>query len=125
MHSAVKRVGASLLGLLLWVLWPGVAAAHAVLKRASPAAGAVLAQAPSEIRLLFNETIEPRFSQIELMTSKGIKINTGRLAVDPANRSEILVSVPLLEPGRYKIKWRVLSVDSHKVEGELTFELKR
>src|SRR4051794_30820236 len=115
MHSLVDRAGAILISSLLCLLGPGSAAAHAVLKRARPATGAVLAQPPPEIRLTFNENIEPRFSQIELMTGTGTRINTGPLTVDPANRGEIRVSVPALEPGRYKVRWRVLSVDSHKV----------
>src|SRR5215216_1102107 len=107
MQSPVDRAGAMLLASLLCLLPPGLAAAHAVLKRASPAAGAVLAQPPPEIRLSFNENVEPRFSQIELMSGTGTRINTGPLAVDPANRSEIRVSVPALEPGRYRVRWRV------------------
>jgi methionine-rich copper-binding protein CopC len=109
----------TILGLL-----SGLAQAHAVLKKASPAAGAVLKQAPAEVRLTFNETIEPRFSQIDVATSKGGKVATGPLAVDPQDRKQILVSLPPLDPGRYKVKWRVLSVDSHKVQGEFTFEIK-
>jgi methionine-rich copper-binding protein CopC len=33
--------------------------------------------------------------------------------------------VPLfpIGPGRYTVKWRVLSVDSHVVEGEFVFRL--
>jgi methionine-rich copper-binding protein CopC len=105
-------------------LLTGLAHAHAVLKKASPAAGAVLRQAPAEVRLTFNENIEPRFSQIDVTASKGGKIAAGPLAVDPQDRKQILVPLPALEPGRYKVKWRVLSVDSHKVQGEFTFEVK-
>jgi methionine-rich copper-binding protein CopC len=110
---------ASILGLL-----SGLAEAHAVLKKASPAAGSILKQAPAEVRLQFNEKIEPRFSQIDVATSKGRRIATGPLTVDPQDRSQILVSLPALDPGRYKVKWRILSVDSHKVQGEFTFEIK-
>jgi hypothetical protein len=116
------RLAVTIMALLGLV--PGLAHAHAVLKKASPAAGSVLKQAPAEIRLHFNESIEPRFSQIELTASKGGKISTGPLTVDPQNRSQVLVTLPPLDPGRYKVKWRVLSVDSHKVQGEFTFEIK-
>lgn len=118
-HLRVAVTMLFLLGLL-----PGLAEAHAVLKKATPAAGSILKQAPSEVRLQFNENIEPRFSQIEVMASKGGKIDTGPLTVDPQSRSQVLVIVPPLEPGRYKVKWRVLSVDSHKVQGDFTFEIR-
>jgi methionine-rich copper-binding protein CopC len=35
------------------------------------------------------------------------------------------VSLPPLEPGRYRVTWRVLSVDTHVTEGDFTFEVAR
>jgi len=102
---------------------PAIASAHAVLRKASPAAGAVLKQSPPEIRLQFNENIEPRFSRIELTAEKGGKIDTGPASPDLQSRSQILVTVPPLAPGTYKVKWLALSVDSHKVQGEFTFQI--
>ena len=43
--------------------------------------------------------------------------------VDPDNRALLRVSLPLLPPGRYKVAWRVLSVDSHVTEGDFTFRI--
>jgi len=35
------------------------------------------------------------------------------------------VSLPKLDPGRYKVTWRALSVDTHVTEGDFTFEVAR
>ena len=47
----------------------------------------------------------------------------GDSRVDPDNRALLRVSLPLLPPGRYKVAWRVLSVDSHVTEGDFTFRI--
>jgi copper resistance protein C len=33
------------------------------------------------------------------------------------------VSVPALAPGRYRVVWRVLSLDTHVTEGDFTFDV--
>jgi methionine-rich copper-binding protein CopC len=33
--------------------------------------------------------------------------------------------VPQLAPGRYQVKWRVLSVDTHVSEGDYSFDVAR
>ena len=43
--------------------------------------------------------------------------------VDAGNRSLLRVSLPALPPGRYKVAWRVLSIDSHVTEGDFTFRI--
>jgi methionine-rich copper-binding protein CopC len=55
------------LGLLGWlVTFPAVIAAHTALVWTAPAAGAVVAQPPHEVRFWFNEPIERNFSRIEV-----------------------------------------------------------
>ena len=40
-----------------------------------------------------------------------------------ADGTLLQVSLPKLEPGRYRVTWRVLSVDTHVTEGDFTFEV--
>jgi len=35
----------------------------------------------------------------------------------------LTVSLPKLKPGKYKVVWRVVSVDTHVTTGNFTFEL--
>jgi len=100
------------------------ALAHAFLNRAKPPVGGTVATAPSEIRLFFSEAIEPRFSGIELTAIGGQPVKTGPASVDPHDRMEFVLPVPPLPAGRYKVVWHVVSVDTHKTEGDFTFEIR-
>jgi methionine-rich copper-binding protein CopC len=43
--------------------------------------------------------------------------------VDPSDNSLLRLSVRPLRPGTYRVKWRVLSIDSHVTEGDFTFNV--
>jgi hypothetical protein len=79
---------------------------------------------PNEVRLFFSEAIEPLFSRISLTAAGGQPIKTGAAVVDPTNHTQFVLPVPLLAPGRYKVTWHVVSVDTHPTEGDFTFEIK-
>ena len=90
---------------------------HAHLSKAIPAAGATL-PAPNEINLTFTEPLEPAFSGIELRDASGKTVKTDKVQVKDNIMRLTLKSLPA---GRYTVKWRVLSVDTHKSEGSFTF----
>jgi copper resistance protein C len=96
--------------------------AHAYLDHASPLVGSVVNAAPREVRMWFTQALEPRFSAAQLRSSSGAVLATG--AVDPANPKEIVIPVRALPPGMYKVKWKILSVDTHRTEGDFGFEVK-
>jgi copper resistance protein C len=98
-----------------------LAQAHAYLDHASPLVGSVVT-APSEVRLWFTQALEPRFSAAQLRSSAGAVVGTG--TVDPANPKEMVIRVRALPPGKYKVKWKILSVDTHRTEGDFGFEVK-
>ena len=94
---------------------------HAFLNEAAPIVGGTVPTSPKEIRLTFTEAIEPRFSGIDLTTADGRAIATGAAAVDPGNDKQLVLMVPPLTPGRYRVHWHVVSVDTHRTEGEYSF----
>jgi copper resistance protein C len=100
---------------------PVAALAHAFLNQAAPPVGGTLPASPKEIRLTFSEGIEPRFSGIDLATGDGRKVATGAAVVDPANDKQLVLALPPLAPGRYRVRWHVVSVDTHRTEGEYSF----
>ena len=103
----------------------GIAAAvaHAFLSQAVPAVGGVVA-APQEIRITFTEGIEPAFSGAELADAAGKPIRAGPATVDPGNNTQLVLPLPPLAPGRYKVSWHVVSVDTHRTEGQYGFEIR-
>src|SRR6202048_591244 len=101
---------------------PAVALAHAFLNQAAPPVGGTVPASPKEIRLTFSEGIEPRFSGIDLATD-GPRVATGAPAVEPATDKQLVLAPPPLAPGRYRVRWHVVSVDTHRTEGEYSFVL--
>jgi methionine-rich copper-binding protein CopC len=101
-----------------------LATAHAVLVRSSPAASSVLKQAPKEIRLSFNENVEPRFSSITLNRGDGGKVETGSVTADPRKRTDLVLPLSELQPGKYQVQWQMMSTDTHRINGSFAFEIR-
>ena len=101
--------------------------AHAGLKSSEPAASSVLEQSPKEIVLKFAEQVEISFGSIRLFDANSNLIvlpapNYG-FTNDVVDAKTVRVNVPDLEPGSYLVIWRVVSVDSHPVQGAFGFQI--
>lgn len=98
--------------------------AHAKLQSSDPAAGSILANAPTQVRLKFNEAVEPAFSKIRLNDAKNAEIPLPRAEADPRDPSVMTAALPVLRSGTYRIEWTAMSHDSHKTKGEFIFRIK-
>ena len=99
------------------------ALAHAFLDHAEPAVGRTVRPAPTTVRLWFTEKLEAAFSHAQVFDENGKQIDRGDCHVDPNDPTELVVSLPLLAPGTYKVVWRVVSVDTHVTNGQHTFKV--
>ena len=99
------------------------ALAHAHLVRATPAAGGTVQAAPTEVMLRFSEKLEPKFSSVIVRDSEGKQVSKGDAIVDKSDRMVIRASLQPLEPGVYKVEWRAMSADTHKINGDFTFKV--
>ncbi|HWD26215.1 MAG TPA: copper homeostasis periplasmic binding protein CopC [Rhizomicrobium sp.] len=95
----------------------GAAAAHAFLQSAAPAAGENV-RAPSRIVLHFSEPLEQSFSAIVVTDEAGHDESTGPITVDG---TEMDLPLKPLTPGRYRVSWHAVSVDTHRTEGKYNF----
>ena len=106
---------------------PKPVVAHAGLKASEPAASAVLEESPEQIRLTFGEAVEISFGSIRLFDadSRLIVLPTPQHAIvdSTTNRQVVQVRLPELEPGSYLVVWRVVSTDSHPVQGAFGFQI--
>lgn len=96
------------------------ASAHAHLERANPKVGSTVATAPKEVVLWFSEKLEPAFSTVEVRDAKGAAVQSGKATVT-GDRTELHVRLKSLGAGTYKVLWRVLSVDTHRTQGDFSF----
>jgi len=98
--------------------------AHAHLVRATPAAGGTVNAAPNEVTLRFSEKLEPKFSSVVVRDAAGKQVDNGESTVDKADRMliRVLLQQPVA-PGVYKVEWKVMSADTHKIDGNFTFKV--
>ena len=108
----------------LAVALPAASWAHAFLDHAAPPVGGTVATAPPEIRLYFSEAVEPLFSGIELSGADGEAIATPHSEVAPGDKTQLILKLPPLRPGKYRVRWHVVSIDTHRTEGDFTFEVR-
>ena len=95
------------------------AMAHAFLEKASPAAGENLKIGPPRIELHFTESLEPAFSGITVTGENGAEMSAGPTTV--ANGTEMDLPLKKLPPGRYRVVWHAVSVDTHRTTGKYNF----
>ena len=99
------------------------ARAHAFLDHAAPAVGSTVHAPPAQVRLWFTQQLEPAFSSVRVVDRSDRRVDRGDAKVDARDGTILQVSVPALAPGRYRVVWQVLSVDTHVSEGDFTFDV--
>jgi len=103
------------------LLSPLPAFAHAHLEHASPSVGSTVLPAPKEIVIWFSEALEPKFSGIEERDASGAAMQDGPVTLGEDNSAELHVPLKPLPPGAYTVMWHVLSVDTHRTQGNFSF----
>jgi methionine-rich copper-binding protein CopC len=114
------RTHTLVLSLLLALLGTAAARAHAFLDHASPLVGSTVATAPHEVSLWFTQNIEAAFSAVEVSDAKGARVDQGKAQI---SGNAMRVGLKPLAPGTYRVRWHVLSVDTHKTDGNFTFRV--
>lgn len=96
--------------------------AHALLDHADPRVGSIVTEVPRQVSLSFTQNLEAAFSTMEVTDASGQRVDEGTPHVEGN-----VMSVPLrtISPGIYRVKWRVLSVDTHMTEGAFSFEVRQ
>ncbi len=106
------------------------ASAHPRLLQTSPPANATIT-APSRIALRFSEKLIAPVSGGELVATavtghpnmSPTKIMLGS-ALANNGKTLVLSSKRPLAPGSYRLNWHVVSIDTHRVQGSLSFKVK-
>ncbi|MBV8753029.1 MAG: copper resistance protein CopC [Hyphomicrobiales bacterium] len=117
-----KRLAVIAYVVLGFVIGIGAAGAHAHLDRASPAPESTVRTAPNEVTLWFTQKLEPSLSLAQVQNSSGARVDRGA-RVDEADPTLLHVTLMPLPPGTYKVHWQVVSVDTHRTEGDFSFRV--
>lgn len=112
------------------VLVTSLACAHPKLLASSPADKAE-GPAPAQIALHFSEKLVPRFTGATLVmtgvpgaTSGGATSIPARVSQGGDGKTLTLVPAQPLAPGAYRVDWHAVAADTHRVSGNLTFQVK-
>ena len=97
--------------------------AHAFLQRAEPAVGSTVQTSPSQVRIRFTENVEPAVSSIQVFDASGKEVDKRDVHLDRSDHAMLDVSLPRLTAGRYRVVWRIVSVDTHVTNGSFTFQV--
>lgn len=103
---------------------PSVASAHAYLVKSVPAGRATLFSSPGKIQLWFNERLEAKYSSASVYDPDGKRVDMENAQVSADDPRQLSVALKQLPPGRYTVKFRVLSVDGHVVEQSYPFTIR-
>lgn len=121
-HAArpIARILGVLSVLLLAALGPtSSASAHDAVTGTSPADGQNLDSAPDAIEISFTDTPLSLGSEILVEDAQGTDWTTGEVEI--AGNSATQSISPDVPAGEYTVTWRVVSSDSHPIEGTFGF----
>lgn len=105
--------------IMMLTCMPSLASAHAYILKAVPLQDSELSASPKEIKLTFTERIDVKLSSITLEKAEDGSVIEGTLSND--GDLTLIYSIPELENGEYKVKWQVLSLDTHITDGSFRF----
>ncbi|MBL1096326.1 copper resistance CopC/CopD family protein [Streptomyces coffeae] len=122
----LTAVCATLLAALLCALTVGAntASAHATLTSTDPRDGSVVKAAPSEVTLNFSEGVLLSDDSVRVLDPKGKRVDTGKPGhVDGKTSTAAIRLHSGLPDGTFTVAWKVVSEDSHPVNGAVTFSI--
>jgi methionine-rich copper-binding protein CopC len=97
---------------------------HSLLVRSEPGARATITRPPERVQMWFSERLEPAYAAASVWNAAGKQVDGGDASVDQNDPTLLSVSTPNLGPGRYTVRFRVLSVDGHVVESSYPFTVR-
>lgn len=95
--------------------------AHATLVASDPPAGARIASAPHAVTLTFDEAVETQLGSLRVLDAAGTQRSAGPVVHPGGDGRRVQVRLGALARGRYVVAWRVVSSDSHLVDGAFAF----
>jgi copper transport protein len=109
---------------LLFVFHPSSSEAHAYIIQSSPAENEVLNKGPANVKITFNEAIQPVFHSLKVVDEKGKRVDKEDGHVEKDHPSILTATLKKnLPEGIYMIRWKVISGDGHPVEGTIPFRI--
>ncbi|WP_343318691.1 copper resistance CopC family protein [Arthrobacter sp. TMP15] len=123
LHRLVRRSFAGAMAVLFLLLGSStMASAHDVVTGTAPTNGSTVESMPENVEISMSNTPAVIGSQVLVVDDAGTNWASGEVDVlDQIASQNIRTGAPA---GKYTVKWRLVSSDSHPVEGEFSFSAK-
>ena len=119
MSSAMRLLSLSTFLLLTFMLAAGPAQAHSDLEASTPKANSRVETSPTAVSLTFNEDIRAKGNGVVVTNAAGDRFDTGAIVIDGSNAKQSIKK--LTAPGRYTVRYRIVSADGHVVSSKYSF----
>jgi copper resistance protein C len=97
--------------------------AHAFLDKSDPKVGSTITVSPTEVKIWFTDDTQPDKSFIQVFDAADGQVDTKDTHADPKDKSVLVVSIPTLAPGTYKVHWHAVCSYSHRTQGNFQFTI--
>lgn len=124
MWSYTKNKKLKTLLLLLAALSPMPAWSHAILVKSQPAQDETVAESPKQIDLWFNDAVRSEYKAVAVIDAAGKRVDNHDVDQSLTDGSHIYATVGSLPAGKYTVRYRVVSQDTHIVTGKFEFNVK-
>jgi methionine-rich copper-binding protein CopC len=119
----MKPLNIAILYLAL-LAYPAAVWAHAFLDHSEPKVGSEITQPPTEVKIWFTMGIKPESSEIKVYGADDKQVDKKDSHVDAHDKTLLIVSLPKLPSGTYKVSWDVYCTDGHQTSDDFTFTVK-
>ena len=119
--TRARWTGTALGAVLLTGISVSAVAAHVELITSSPAAGANLPTAPTEVTITFDDELDPDLSSFTVADAGSISVGGGEVDLTVADRNVMAGTVTITQPGVYTVTYHVAGGDGHQLEGSFSF----
>ena len=121
---AFKRVLVGMLMTTAMCAYVTPVLAHAALVKTEPPRRAVVAKPPVQVQLWFNEEIESAYASLVVLDTGKNPVTEAKPQLASDDLKSIVLPLPELAPGKYSVKFRVLSLDGHVIQSSFDFTVK-
>jgi copper transport protein len=119
---AARRVATRLAVALVALIAVPAAAAHATVVSTSPENNEVVPTSPAQVTVTYSEQVETAFGALRVFNGDGDRVDKGALQ-RPSGESVAVALNDDLPNGTYTVTWRVVSADTHPIQGAFVFHV--
>ena len=121
-QTLTKRL--KMLLMVVAVLSPVTAWSHAILVKSQPAQDETVTESPKQIDLWFNDAVRSEYKAVAVIDAAGKRVDNHDVDQSLTDGSHIYATVGSLQSGKYTVRYRVVSQDTHIVTGKFEFNVK-